>query len=652
MAAQEMILKLLFNDEGTFVGLEQINQELKKVDKSTAETSKGFTSAKAELRALQNQMLEMDQSSEEFKKASVRAAQLKDSISDLSAEISANAGNAFEGLSNNVGLFGSRLMDLDLAGAGQALKNMGSNVSKIDFKTLKNEVGGLVSGFASLAKAIISNPILLLAGAVALIIANFEDLVKLFPSIEMGLSGINEQERESLTISKAKADASQKAYESIDKQTNILKLQGKSEREILNIKLKALETAIADRKAQLQITEKQAITQVETAKRNREILEGIIRFLTAPLQLLLTAVDEIAKLVGVDSKLAEGFTDLAAGLLIDPEELETELNKTIQENKDAITTMENDYAGLQLSIKAMDKKASDDKKAKLQKEVDEYEKAQQEITDLLAKWDEERIAEEEKTDAERRKAYQERRDAEIKAEDDKFKALNAIQESAKEKEITTAVEASEALYALAGGDAAAEALIAENLAKQITDINKKYADEEIKIEEEKNKKKQDLRMANIAKAFEMAELAVGALMDLNQAAAKGDEASQRKAFERNKMLQKAQATISMAAGIVQQLAVPKDQLTGMNFLKAAAVAAAGAANIVKINQTQFNGGGGSPSSGANLNAPTGGGNAPAIDFSGANMQTNAPGSVETYVLAGNVANALEARQKIIDQSYL
>lgn len=647
-----MILKLLFNDEGTFVGLEQINQELKKVDKSTAETSKGFTSAKAELRALQNQMLEMDQSSEEFKKASVRAAQLKDSISDLSAEISANAGNAFEGLSNNVGLFGSRLMDLDLAGAGQALKNMGSNVSKIDFKTLKNEVGGLVSGFASLAKAIISNPILLLAGAVALIIANFEDLVKLFPSIEMGLSGINEQERESLTISKAKADASQKAYESIDKQTNILKLQGKSEREILNIKLKALETAIADRKAQLQITEKQAITQVETAKRNREILEGIIRFLTAPLQLLLTAVDEIAKLVGVDSKLAEGFTDLAAGLLIDPEELETELNKTIQENKDAITTMENDYAGLQLSIKAMDKKASDDKKAKLQKEVDEYEKAQQEITDLLAKWDEERIAEEEKTDAERRKAYQERRDAEIKAEDDKFKALNAIQESAKEKEITTAVEASEALYALAGGDAAAEALIAENLAKQITDINKKYADEEIKIEEEKNKKKQDLRMANIAKAFEMAELAVGALMDLNQAAAKGDEASQRKAFERNKMLQKAQATISMAAGIVQQLAVPKDQLTGMNFLKAAAVAAAGAANIVKINQTQFNGGGGSPSSGANLNAPTGGGNAPAIDFSGANMQTNAPGSVETYVLAGNVANALEARQKIIDQSYL
>ena len=89
----------------------------------------------------------------------------------------------------------------------------------------------------------------------------------------------------------------------------------------------------------------------------------------------------------------------------------------------------------------------------------------------------------------------------------------------------------------------------------------------------------------------------------------------------------------------------------MNFVKAAALAAAGIANIVKINQTQFNGSVPSPN-GGNLTAPSGMGNAPAIDFSAANMMNNAPGTTETYVLAGNVANALEARQKIIDQSYL
>lgn len=139
-------------------------------------TATGFKSAKAELRALQQQLLGMDQSSAEFKKAAARAAELKDNISDLGAEINANAGNAFEGLSNNVSLFGSRLMSLDLKGAGQALKGMGSAVSKIDFKTVKEEVGGLVSGFASLAKAIIANPIFLLAGVLIGVITYWKEL--------------------------------------------------------------------------------------------------------------------------------------------------------------------------------------------------------------------------------------------------------------------------------------------------------------------------------------------------------------------------------------------------------------------------------------------------------------------------------------------
>ena len=187
----------------------------------------------------------------------------------------------------------------------------------------------------------------------------------------------------------------------------------------------------------------------------------------------------------------------------------------------------------------------------------------------------------------------------------------------------------------AGLDATA---LVEEQARKENEIKKKYRDEDAAN-----------RMANIQKGFEMASLGLDALMSLNDAAAKGDEASQRKTFERNKLMQKAQATIAMASGIVQQLAVPQDQLTGMNFVKAAAIAAAGIANIVKINQTQFTGG--STPSSTNLSEPTGP-SAPAIDFSGANMQVNAPGSTETYVLAGNVANALEARQKIIDQSHL
>ena len=449
---------------------------LNKTAAAAENTAKGFTSAKAELRALNNQLLTMDQTSDAFKKASARAAELKDNISDLGAEINANAGNAFEGLSNNVGLFGSRLMSLDLKGAGQALAGMGTAVSKIDFKTIKEEIGGLIQGLGKLAKAVLANPYLMLAAAVIAIIANFDKLIKLFPSVEKGLTGINEIERDSLALSKAKADASQKTYENIDKQTNILKLQGKSEKEILQIKLKALETAIADRKAQLLITEKQAITQVETAKRNREILEGIIKFLTMPIQILLSAVDGIAGMLGQESKLAEGFTDLAAGLLIDPDEMEAELAKTIQENKDAIGTMENDYAGLQLSIKDIDKKAADDKnklnaQSKAEQDKINEEAKKKAIADAVSV--DQRLRQVEKDRADSRKT------AIQKEEDD----ILAIQKTELEK------------YVLAYGKSSDEVKSLKiRHSSELMGIEEKYAKlRQEKLDEEKKLKQQQLQ---------------------------------------------------------------------------------------------------------------------------------------------------------------
>jgi hypothetical protein len=575
-------------------------------------TAQGFSSAKAELRALQNQLQQMDRSSEEFKKASARAAELKDNISDLSAEISANAGNAFEGLSNNIGLFGSRLMDLDLAGAGQALKNMGANVSKIDFKTLKNEIGGLVSGFASLAKAIIANPILLLAGAVALIIANFDDLIKLFPSVESGLSGINEQERESLAISKAKADASQKAYENIDKQSNILKLQGKSEREILNIKIKALETAIADRKAQLAITEKQAITQVQTAKRNREILEGIIRFLTAPLQLLLTAVDKIAQYIGVDSKLAEGFTDLAAGLLIDPQELETELNKTIQENKDAIATMENDYAGLKLSVQKMDSDSAKAKKDQIKKENDENERLQKEADDK---------------ELERRKKLND----EMLAEDERMASigLNDLKKREDAK-----------LLAEMEGQAKLTALRAEQSQKEV----------------------EDLRRAEEAKAnlrVDAMRTSLSIISDLAGAFAGDSERQQRKAFQIQKGVSIATATIDTylaAQGAYRsQMAIPTPDAPVRAAVAAGLAIAQGLARVAIISKQQFQGGGGtSGGSGSGGSVPSAGGTtAPSpANFAFLGNQPNQQPPLQAYVVSSQVSSNLEAQQLIQNQSKL
>ena len=154
----------------------EMDKELKAIDESVGDNFRKVGSYKQELRKLMEEMMRMDQSSEAFKVAQKRAADLKDEISDLAQETKANAGNAFEQLSNNTQMFGSRLLDLDLAGAGKALTGMGNAVRGIDFKLLGQETKALASGFLDLAKAILSNPIFILGAVVAGIAMNYREL--------------------------------------------------------------------------------------------------------------------------------------------------------------------------------------------------------------------------------------------------------------------------------------------------------------------------------------------------------------------------------------------------------------------------------------------------------------------------------------------
>ena len=673
MATQDMILKLTFDDEGTFTGLADINEELQAVNTSTEQVEKSTKTLKQQYAELKKQQDQFDPGTKKFQELSVQMGELKDRMNDAADAVKGNTGPAIEGARASFGLMGEQIANLDFEGLSQSLNLVSGNLARLKpediSKGLKSMADAGVNAFKAIGKAILANPLLAISAVIVGIAMNFERIIKFFPEFENALTGIDEKQRAVAKNAQAQFDASKKAYDYSLLQENAMRLQGKSEKEILQFKMAGLESKIKEGKINLQIQEQQAQGQIDASKRNAELLTQIVRgalelsavglrMLSAPIDLVLATANKVSEALGFGkitavnlndeiTKLTEAGSKMVSELLIDPVAQEKELKESLDKQRYEIAQMESDYKGFQLNIKKID---DDAQKEKDKLAEDERKKAQDELEAA-------------------KKLYQEMRDAEIAAEDAKYKAMQALQESALEKEITTAIEASEELYKLAGEDAAAEAMIAENLAKQIADIQKKYADEEKEAREKRNEanailaakeledakkleqEKAALRMANIQANFEMAGLALDALSSLNEAAAKGDEASQRKAFERNKNIQKAQATIAMASGIVQQLAVPQDQLKGINFVKAAALAAAGIANIVKINQTQFNGSVPSPN-GGNLTAPSGMGNAPAIDFSGANMMNNAPGTVETYVLAGNVANALEARQKIIDQSYL
>ena len=110
--------------------------------------------------------------------------------------------------------------------------------------------------------------------------------------------------------------------------------------------------------------------------------------------------------------------------------------------------------------------------------------------------------------------------------------------------------------------------------------------------------------------------ALGAINDLVQALAKDDERSAKRAFNINKGVGIAQAIISTAQGVMAQMAVPQDALTGMNFVKAGIVATTGAAQIATIARTKFqpSGGGGTGGSTARPAAPSSSGGGQPANF--------------------------------------
>jgi hypothetical protein len=673
MATQDMILKLTFDDEGTFTGLADINEELQAVNTSTEQVEKSTKTLKQQYAELKKQQDQFDPGTKKFQELSVQMGELKDRMNDAADAVKGNTGPAIEGARASFGLMGEQIANLDFEGLSQSLNLVSGNLARLKpediSKGLRSMADAGVNAFKAIGKAILANPLLAISAVIVGIAMNFERIIKFFPEFENALTGIDEKQRAVAKNAQAQFDASKKAYDYSLLQENAMRLQGKSEKEILQFKMAGLESKIKEGKINLQIQEQQAQGQIDASKRNAELLTQIVRgalelsavglrMLSAPIDLVLATANKVSEALGFGkitavnlndeiTKLTEAGSKMVSELLIDPVAQEKELKESLDKQRYEIAQMESDYKGFQLNIKKIDEDASKDKKDKLEKDQAEFEKSQEEIDAIFRKWEEERLAMEAELAAYQKTAREDRLNDEERIAEEIYQASL----SAQQKEIEAVRNKYFELITLAEFYGEDSTSLKEAQAKAEAEIVKKYADEEIKIEDEKNKKKQEMRMANIQSNFEMASLALDTLSSLNEASAKGDEASQRKVFERNKNIQKAQATIAMAAGIVQQLAVPQDQLTGMNFVKAAALAAAGIANIVKINQTQFNGSVPSPN-GGNLNAPSGMGNAPAIDFSGANMMNNAPGTTETYVLAGNVANALEARQKIIDQSYL
>lgn len=194
-------------------------------------------------------------------------------------------------------------------------------------------------------------------------------------------------------------------------------------------------------------------------------------------------------------------------------------------------------------------------------------------------------------------------------------------------------------FAIAEGNAELEIELKKKLEAELNDIDKKSKDEQAVRDKKLN-----------AQKVGMASDGFGALADLVSSFEAKDKESAKRQFKVNKALQMGQTIASTASGIMQQLAVPQDALTGLNFVKAGIVATTGVASLAKIASSKFDGGGGS--SDAPEIASGGGSQAPNFNVVG-NSGINQIAQLQTeptraYVVSGEVTSqqALDRNREV------
>ena len=220
------------------------------------------------------------------------------------------------------------------------------------FKNLKTVA---IDAFNGLKAAIGSTGIGLLVVALGTIVAYWDD-------IKAAVSGVSEAQQDLTEKTKKTTEAEKEKLDSLNSQDNILKLQGKSEKDILALKIKQTDQVIASMEAQLQAQIALENSQIKAAARNKEILEGFLKFLTIPIDALLKGIDMAGKAFGKDFGLEKGFYGGIAGLLFDPKDIKDKGDKANKELEKQIISLKNTQAGYKLALQKSDTKQGEAKK--------------------------------------------------------------------------------------------------------------------------------------------------------------------------------------------------------------------------------------------------------------------------------------------------
>jgi hypothetical protein len=327
--------------------------------------------------------------SKEATEAAKRAGQLRDQI-DLSNQLingfnpdtkfkaatSALSGlaSAFGGLQGAIGLFGVESEDVaktllkvqSALALSQGLEALGE--LKDSFAVLKSVV---LDALKAIRVGIGATGIGLLVIAVSALVTYWDDIKGL-------VTGVSSEQKKVLADTQKTADAQKKNLDAITESENLLKLQGKSEKEILGIKIKQTEESIKSQVALLETQQSVAKSQEAIAERNKKILKAVISVIALPLTLVLTTIDEVGKALGKNFGLQEKFAGGLASFVFDPKEVKEQGEKVVKETNTQITKLKNDLAGYKLDVKKINDDAADKELKKLKEDADKRQKLAEE----------------------------------------------------------------------------------------------------------------------------------------------------------------------------------------------------------------------------------------------------------------------------------
>jgi hypothetical protein len=716
--SEQNLKELNVQINATDAAINQGAQAFENVAAAEQEVVASSKSLKAQLRELQAQLANTEPDSAKYRELSQAAGELKDKIQDAAQAVGTQAGGAFERVSGSLGLVTSRIANLDFEGAAEGAKLLAKNITDIKPGDIAKGISSIGSAFASVGKALLTNPIFLIGAAIAGAIVYAEELLSL-------IDGVTDAETKALDAQKERAAAAKESYDNLVASEETLKQQGLTEEQITQEKINQLNAAILAQDAVVETTRLQAEGQIKAAERNAQYLKTFLDFVTFPQRKLAEffegfvngSIDILNKLgAGIEkidvTSVFEDVNNFVVKKIFDPEQERKNQEKIVKDaektrkqliaSRDQLLNQQEAKEKARRDKANADAKAAADKalaeeKARLEKEsqlLNDYYKQKAELEDeafeeTLSKNDQEELAIVQKYEAlfaaadaagkdtielqqqlnAELAALEAQRTANAQAEADKRKALEddffadlqalnnekfaaedeayAASLSKGEQEELRITQRYERLFAKADAAGKDTMALQKRLAEELKGIQQKSADDEITI-----------KSISAEKGLQLAQGALQVLQAFSDASAKKGERDARKKFKTDKALAIGAATVQTASAVTGALTAggnPIKLATGAQFVEAAIAAALGAAQIIKIKNQEF-GGGGSSGGDTNVSVPsTGGGgdtgaqpaqfNPLAASFLQERPEQLTP---RAFVLAGDVASQQEVRQKVED----